>query len=273
MLLDQCPVKKILDLLSYSQRAALATYGNGLLARSGLQVRRLPRPLIDSGSILEIDLEFAIAHLAAQHPGRQLTVVQLGANDGEADDPLRASIATHSMRAVLVEPQPTPFARLAARYDGNPEVTVVNAAISHHDGVRDLFTLDDDVHSGLASFSADQVRSTAQWTLSPEEIEERLIAIKVPTLTIDTLLAETGIKHVDILQVDVEGFDLEALRLFDIPRRLPTIVNYERTNLSTQDKEAAVSLLLDAGYSVSDGVSTRDTLAYRRATSDQAGLS
>ena len=110
-------------------------------------------------------------------------------------------------------------------------------------------------------------------TLSPEEIEERLITIEVPTLTIDSLLAETEIEPVDVLQIDIEGFDLEALRLFDVPRRLPPIVSYERTNLSTHDKEADVSLLIDAGYSVSDGVNTRDTLAYRREPIDHASSS
>jgi hypothetical protein len=69
------------------------------------------------------------------------------------------------------------------------------------------------------------------------------------------------IEHVDVLQVDAEGYDLELLRLFDIPRRLPSIVNYEHVTLSREGRNAAADLLIANGYRLA--MSHYDTVAYR----------
>ena len=57
-------------------------------------------------------LPFVVAHELLRNP--RLTFLQIGAFDGVGDDDLRELIMAHKLRGVLVEPQPSAFARLAA---------------------------------------------------------------------------------------------------------------------------------------------------------------
>ena len=65
---------------------------------------------------------------------------------------------------------------------------------------------------------------------------------------------------IDLLQVDAEGYDAEILRLFDIPRRKPAIIQFEHKHLGRRDVEACLNLLIDEGYKIS--ICGSDTLAY-----------
>ena len=236
------------------------------VARSGLSLARVVSPRLTPDRQLIMTLEFAIAHLASFGDPGQLTAVQVGAHDG-AEDPLTPSIAAHHLRALLLEPQPGPFGLLQVRHANNADVTLVNAAVAPIDGTAVLYSLErgpgfPDWASRIASFDRRHVEKFAP-LLPKNAIEDHLIELDVTTVTFDTVLREAGIDRVDILQVDTEGYDLEVLRLFDVGRRLPSIVNFERVNLSPADQEEAVNLLLDAGYLVC-GISGRfDTLAYR----------
>ena len=83
---------------------------------------------------------------------------------------------------------------------------------------------------------------------------------KVPALTPATLLEQVGAERIDVLQIDTEGYDLEVLRLFDISRRRPSIVQFEHQHLNRRDRDAAAQLLVDAGYLVA--LIRYDTIAY-----------
>jgi hypothetical protein len=94
--------------------------------------------------------------------------------------------------------------------------------------------------------------------------EIRVQSTPVRTMTFDTLLTETGVGQVDVLQIDTEGYDLEILRLFDVPRRRPRVVNWEHTHLSRRDREAAVTLMMRNGFAVAmSGFVFGDSVAYR----------
>ena len=51
--------------------------------------------------------------------------------------------------------------------------------------------------------------------------------IKVPTVTIDDLLERNGVEKIDFLSMDIEGFQLTALKGFDIQRYRPELVCIE----------------------------------------------
>jgi hypothetical protein len=112
----------------------------------------------------------------------------------------------------------------------------------------------------LASFDRDHLIKHCREAPFPDP-ESRLTATEVETLTFDTLLSRYGLEHVDVLQVDTEGYDLQILRQFDIPRRLPAIVQYEHKHLSRPDREAAAEILVGSGYRLA--VAGFDTVAYR----------
>ena len=84
----------------------------------------------------------------------------------------------------------------------------------------------------------------------------------VNCVTFDTLFFQTNLKYVDVLQIDTEGYDYEIIKLFNVERRKPRIINFEHAHLSDDDWNACVSMLISTGYHVA--VAGHDTLAYLR---------
>ena len=60
--------------------------------------------------------------------------MQIGAFDGQVADPLADILRLENVSAVLVEPQTIPYKALVAHYEGNPGISLVNAAIAESDG-------------------------------------------------------------------------------------------------------------------------------------------
>lgn len=214
-----------------------------------------------------MSLPFALAHLAARHDG-PLQIVQVGAFDGTTNDPISDALERFDCRAVLVEPQPRPFERLTALHRGNENVRLVNAAIDSRDGTRAMFTINPEGMpewvGQLASFDRTIVEAHQRFT--PQLL--RINTTQVPTMTFDTLIADARLDRVDVLQIDAEGYDLELLKLFDVPRRSPHVVNWEHKHLSHADRDAAIDLMVDCGFrvAVSDDV-VGDSVAYRLPSS------
>jgi FkbM family methyltransferase len=68
------------------------------------------------------------------------TVIQIGANDGVQNDPLREFLKRPgNYTAILVEPLPYYASRLRELYAGRPDITIVEAAIGAEAGTRRLY--------------------------------------------------------------------------------------------------------------------------------------
>src|SRR5438477_12933449 len=83
-------------------------------------------------------LLLGFALLRAYHRGL-IQIVQIGAFDGQVDDPVADILQNENVSAILVEPQKIPYERLIARYATNPRVCLINAAVAEHDGVVKLY--------------------------------------------------------------------------------------------------------------------------------------
>lgn len=233
-----------------------------LLRSLGREMLRVPRPLAyNFHARLRPPLGALLAWLHLTQPGFRF--VQIGANDGVLQDPLQECIERFKLSGVLVEPQPELFVQLQAKYHSQPGVVTVQAAIGPTDGTRTLYRLNpaaarEDWMTGAASFD----RNHLIRHLSPyPDLLEQIESVPVRTLTPNTLLAESAIDRIDALIVDVEGYDFEILKLFDLPRRLPAIVQYEHRHLTQADWEASLEMLVSAGYRISH--TFEDTLAAR----------
>ena len=192
-------------------------------------------------------------------------MLQIGAFDGTTNDPIARSINAFGWEAVLVEPQLHPILTLQRLYKEHPDVQTFNVAISDQDGTRPLFTIDpvDDLPGwvqGIASFNRGHFRQV-QRHLPGIDLAARMKVTEVPSWTFDTLLRHADIGHVDVLQIDTEGYDLELLRMFDVPRRKPRIIGYEHKHLSRADRAAAAELLVACGYRLAMVYGAGDTVA------------
>jgi FkbM family methyltransferase len=205
-------------------------------------------------------LEFGRAHPAA-------VFVQIGANDGEQRDPLRAHIADRGWSGVMVEPVPYVFERLQANYEGHPRVRLENVAIADTDGTRPLYYLpqstDDQLpqwYDALASFRPEVILKH-DWAIP--DVAERLSSIDVKCWTFDTLYRTAGLDHLDVVQIDTEGFDFEVIKLIDLEKYAPTLLMFEHLHLGEEERAACLDHVRRHGYEdLSDGM---DTVCLRRA--------
>lgn len=178
-------------------------------------------------------------------------VVQIGANDGTAGDPLVEGFRKTRWSGLLVEPVPYLYEMLVARYRGRPGMQLECAAISTRDGEAPLYRLRSipgqtpEWFNQLASLDREVL---LKHRASIPEIDSLLIEERVPTVRLDTLLARHGIGRIDLLVIDTEGHDLEIVRTLDLTRFRPTLLMFEHQHLSEDDKQAAYGLLKTAGY-------------------------
>lgn len=240
---------------------------NRTLAATGVEVRLKPSPLIRSPHELRMTVEFAAAHLATRRPGSSVTVLQIGAFDGTANDPISDAIERFGWDAILVEPQADAFAALTILHQDNANVQLINAAVADVDGRKDLFDVEPSGDlpawiAQIASFDRSHLVRQSRH-LKGIDFEDRIRRTQVDCVTIDSLLARAGSPRIDVLQIDTEGYDLEVLRMFDVARRLPAIINYEHEHLSRAEREYAVRLLVKSGYRVAMVSGGFDTLGYR----------
>jgi len=176
----------------------------------------------------------------APHILDKSVVIQVGAFDGEANDPLARILSTgHFTSAVLIEPQSRPAQALRMRYDGKASIHVLEAAIADKDGPVTLFSATD----------ADQRASIdAGHLVNRFGIQKNQhIARTVEGITVDTVLRRFGIDEIHLLQIDCEGYDLVILSRF-LARTHPALVHFEHFHLPQLDRQAAREMLNDDYY-------------------------
>ncbi|WP_417514037.1 FkbM family methyltransferase [Minwuia sp.] len=194
---------------------------------------------------------------------QKVTIVQVGANDGSANDPLGRMIAAHPeriARALLIEPQTDAFGRLSGRYAGQAHITCLNAAIDRTAGERPVYSIDKDavearigqrMSDGIASFDRSHVASVLRANtdgLTDAEIDELITSEVVAVTTLAAASAEVGTDQPDILLVDTEGFDAEIMRMALEAGWRPALLQYEHKHLSPQDRREISSRLMAEGY-------------------------
>lgn len=183
-------------------------------------------------------LLFVVAHELLTN--RRLTFLQIGAFDGVGDDDLRALVLAHKLRGVLVEPQPSAFARLQQTYRGQPNVTLLQAAIAEQEGTRDLYCRRGEA-SMAASFDRDHLRRHG---IPDAEIVTQQVACH----TVTSALRAAGLSRVDLIQIDAEGYDWPIIRSIDFQSLRPRILRFEYRHMPTRDADACLDFLAAHGF-------------------------
>jgi FkbM family methyltransferase len=169
-----------------------------------------------------------------------IQVLQIGAFDGHACDPLFEVLQNENVSAILVEPQKIPYERLVAAYATNPRVRVINAALAEHDGVVKLY-VPDSADSPKASLIAQHHR---RFGSDAKEVRQ----IEVPSVSVGSLVKRLYGERLHLLQVDTEGMDYQILKWFFDAGVEPDVLNFESLHLSRVERLASRQLLNVRGY-------------------------
>jgi FkbM family methyltransferase len=171
-----------------------------------------------------------------------LTFLQIGAYDGQVGDALLDIIRRFPVRGVLVEPQPTAFARLQELHKNRDNLLLVNAAIDRETCRRPFFmSKNNDVQ--FASFDRSHL---VKHGLRAEDIVSR----EVDCLTVGDVLNIANFDTVDLLQIDAEGYDYEILKSIDFDRSRPKIIRFEYRHFSEPDLNECLQMLAERGYRI-----------------------
>ena len=236
----------------------------GVLRRLGYTAHRIrpeePAEPIQASNTLALTLSDVLLRMVLNGERcSDFTFVQIGANDGVSNDPIRRFVLKYGFRGVLVEPQPEVFARLQRNYTNVEGLAFENAAIAKEDGQVALyrFRKDPDLPpwaDGLASFSRETLVGNFQ------NVQGQVEAISVPTVRFESLLRKHNLQRVDLLQVDAEGFDFEIIKMIDFAAVKPTIIHFEQGLLSEEDRFKCFRYLNQHGYKVINNEA--NTVAY-----------
>ena len=172
--------------------------------------------------------------------------VQVGANDGVLDDPIRDLVVQHALPGLLIEPLPDLFETLKKTYADSTGLLFENVAIDKQLGSTTIHRIKNAAHvpehwHGMASFSREHLIKEG----APAELIE---ACEVRTITMRSLLDQHSIQQIDLLQVDTEGYDHEIVKSVFDAGRMPSIINYEHCHLIPAVRNATKLMLVERGY-------------------------
>jgi FkbM family methyltransferase len=141
--------------------------------------------------------------LLAGHAGRDtpLTIFDVGANQGQFLTLIRKGLRGRPAHIHAFEPGSRAFEVLRERWDGNPDVTLNNAALGRTAEERDLFF--DEPGSGIASMYRRRLDHLGREFDQSERIQVD---------TLDRYCEARRVKAIDLLKMDVEGNELEVLQ-------------------------------------------------------------
>lgn len=187
--------------------------------------------------------------------------VQVGSNDADHGDPLRACIRAGGWTGCMIEPVPYVYERLVRKWRDVECVSFINCAIDEVAGVRDFFFLersDDPLppwYDQLGSFHLENILKHREHI---SDIDRRVRSIAVECRSVADVVAD----DVNVFHCDVEGHDHRIVNaLLDSGRR-PEVILFEHIHLPAGELNSLLTRLDRAGYAwVEDG---HNTLAVRR---------
>lgn len=232
------------------------------LRRFGYEIRRTRTADVGPTELPLVDLFDLLVREHLQVNPRPF-LVQIGANDGQTEDPVHDLVRRYKLRGLLVEPQPRAFRNLCENYRDQEQLEFENCLLGSADGTSTFYAVREQIE-GLPFWlyqSASLDRSVVANALRvfreckgvsaiPEDYESLIESLAVPSITWEKLLQKHGVSQVDVLVVDTMGFDFEILKLFPFQLMKPSIIHFEHSMLSPADQRAALTFLADHGYSL-----------------------
>jgi FkbM family methyltransferase len=218
---------------------------------------------------------WAVRNLAA------VKCVQIGANDGVLQDPLKLCRRNPAWRTWLLEPQPAIFSRLKKNVADEPGSVCLPYALAETPGKLRIYVVDEEAvvlvgsdgkrhdFSLHTSTNENKLREEVTVLMRMKEIPESWIrAVDVTAIDWNQLLdGEVG-DAINVVLMDAEGMDATLLRAFPFSRRQPEVVVFEHMWMDRDDFQSIRKLLEGAGYRLMS-LGT-DTVALKIAVMDRS---
>ena len=215
--------------------------------------------------------------------GKDMVVLQIGANDGIQDDPLHQFILNNKCEAHLLEPVPRYFKDLVKNYKKAKYVNCHNCAIAEYSGkkkmsvanhkegiplwVKGCSTFDEskNVFSGYGGLHLRTSVQDAGDDLLYQELLENKTEEEVAVLTLDDFLHTNDIDVIDIFITDTEGYDWIVFEQLDLIKYHPSVIFMETHGLGAETWRVIYNKLSRRGYTLLTDINTSwNTLAVRR---------
>ncbi|MCF3648693.1 FkbM family methyltransferase [Synoicihabitans lomoniglobus] len=180
-----------------------------------------------------------------------LRFLQIGANDGQRNDPIFSFIRAFGWHGTLVEPNLDFVVKLESLHRRAPRIRIVPAAIAEGRATRPFYRIDASIPGlpnfaqGLATLDYNRILTACRdLGLSDSGIVQDMIDVIVwSDLDPESRLAET-----EVLVIDAEGYDLTLLRLWDWQRVRPPIVHFEHACADPAEYRHFLGELSGYGY-------------------------
>jgi FkbM family methyltransferase len=234
---------------------SLRPYVNKTLSHFSVRLVDLRHPI---GALQKdgVDILTPIIRDLGALAGRPLRLIQIGANDGQAEDPVLRSISEGLVDAVLVEPLPHLCDVLRTRHAGNPRVTVEQCAVAESGGEMPFHHFEDNLGTDLTVYSSldlgrmeallKTMNANAAARGSAQKV--RLVSETVAVKTIDEIRRGKGWSGLDVLVIDAEGLDGELV-MGTLRSGLPVdCLFFEVCNMRPSEFQAVAAALTAGDY-------------------------
>lgn len=169
------------------------------------------------------------------YPNKEnMIFIEVGANNGVDNDPVRDWVKQYNWTGVLIEPVKKAFEELKVNYDGIDRVSFENVAISNSDEKSAI------MYKPKSSKIASLDKNHAPMKGKYKEVE---VVLK----KLNDIVEEYNISKLDLLNIDAEGYDFEVIKSLDFDKVRPMIIHYEHRHLGDV-KSNCEAYLLKNGY-------------------------
>ena len=162
----------------------------------------------------------------------------------------------------MLEPQKLAYQILCKNYEAQPQLTILNMAISDNNMEKKLYRILENIilpkwTQGLASFDKSVI---VKHQVDNHDISDFIVEDTVKCITFKELLKNNSTDQVDLLQIDTEGYDFEIIKMWDLVEICPALISYESKHITMDKQRELTSYLASHGYKIF--ANGHDTIAY-----------